>query len=83
MAYNLKVPRVNMGYGTRPPPSKPLITEQSRELVSPIVSGEEDETGFKIYTDGETPRASEAVRPGDLIEEESEKLKTYNIGENP
>lgn len=74
MAYNLGVPRVNMGYGTRPPPSKPLITERSRELVSPIVSGEVDESGFKIFADGETPRPSEAVRPSDLMEEEEEKL---------
>jgi hypothetical protein len=83
MAYSLGVPRVNMGYGTRPPPSKPLITEQPRELVSPIVSGEEDESGFKTFEDGETPRPSEIVTPSDLIREESEKLKVPNIGENP
>jgi len=82
MAYNLGVPR-NMGYGNRPPPSKPLITEPSRELVSPIVSGEEDESGFKTFTDGETPRPSEAASPSDLISEESEKLKVPNIEENP
>jgi len=76
MAYNLGLPRVNMGYGTRPPPSKPLITEQPRELVSPIVSGEEDESGFKTFTDGETPRPSEAASPSDrsMLMEEEEKL---------